>query len=290
MFIGLLVFTTVSFTACQNTKSAENQRGAMVDDVPLDRRIGTIESLGGIPTSSQGTHLLKLKDGSNILLRSLNINLDDTKYKDKTVEVRGLLTYTKANKQVMDVQNIDILEEAPVEEKAKVTTKDYKNTTMRISLKYRDDFELNEDSKSVSFTKKIVDPSTTTAKDASMGKMLSSRIHGIYIKTTAHKEGETLADFLKLKGTSSDLLPSDYSKSKIGTTGIDALKQTSVDGLTIHFYFEHANSFYEMSYIGSDDSENLTDQNHFYEMLNSLTFLNAEPASTTSSTSTKEKK
>ncbi|MEZ4087114.1 MAG: hypothetical protein R3B71_02125 [Candidatus Gracilibacteria bacterium] len=86
-----------------------DENGIVVDEMPQDRRIGVIEELDDNDTV--GTHRLRLDDGDTILLQSAAINLGDDKYDEVGVEVRGVITYTKGNKPLMEVTNIDILED-----------------------------------------------------------------------------------------------------------------------------------------------------------------------------------
>ncbi|HLG25483.1 MAG TPA: hypothetical protein VI588_01660, partial [Candidatus Gracilibacteria bacterium] len=95
------------FSGCQS----QNKDAGHIDEMPLDRRVGIIKSLGSIRTESAGTHLLQLDDGSTILLKSLAINLDDERYSSVTVEVRGVITYTKDEKPIMEILNIDVLDQ-----------------------------------------------------------------------------------------------------------------------------------------------------------------------------------
>lgn len=94
-----------SLTGCQSDSNAQSNNFPM-----LTRKIGIIRSLGGAKTSNEGTHLLQTNNGDTILLKSNEIDLDDEKYNNKTVEVRG--EWIELNsEQLFDVKNIDVLDE-----------------------------------------------------------------------------------------------------------------------------------------------------------------------------------
>lgn len=251
VFVGLL-----ALTGCQ---SADPQEGIKIDDVPMDRRIGTISSLGAANTS--GTHLLRLTDGDTILLKSLSINLDDSKYKDEQVEVRGVLTYTKGEKPLMEVQSIDILEGYELEITEAPEWKTYSSTLY--SIRYRDDFVMEKDSAGVTFTKTIeseeVEGSTQETEEDEL-------IDVVTITVASKDEDETLVDFLGVESDdSADLLAEGYTKSKVGPLNLEAVKESSDGSLT--FFVEGDANFYTISFEASDHPDALKHENLFYEML-----------------------
>lgn len=284
-FLGLLLIATmtVSLTACKKTAIRETDN---IEHAPLDRRIGQIESLGGIKTSSQGTHLLKLDDGSAILLKSLNVDLDNQKYRSKIVEVRGLLDYTKDKKQIMDIENIDILEEAAAQQPVIVRWKDYVNPALGFEARYRDDFQIQEEPEQVRFIRQVKSEIPSLEKTAQKTQIetqqkdtFSTQVikeHIIVVAIKPHTSEQTLLQFLGLENDSMNVLyAAGLTKSKIGTNGLDAYKKETSDkngvkGKNIYFYIDHNNIFYEIHFAGSENGQVLEDQNVFYDFINSF--------------------
>lgn len=254
--LALIASSALLLVGCQ---SGDPNQGITIDDVPLDRRIGVISSLGSVPTTSQGTHLLKLDNGDTILLKSLSINLDDEKYADTAVEVRGILTYTKGDKPLMEVQNIDILENYVLEDRDAPEWKTYSSTLF--SIDYRDDFELEKDSQGVTFTKTI-EPEDMEDEDEPLEDVVS-------VTLAPKEEGLDLLDFLSLDSDdSSELLSRGFTRSQIGRENYPAVRRSEDSTLT--FYVEGEVNFYTLQLETSDHEDALKHENIFFDMLNTF--------------------
>lgn len=270
-FIGLGIM--FAFYGCQMLQPKETPPN--VDEQPLDRRIGLIKSLGGVKTSSQGTHLLQLDDGSTILLKSLQINLDDLQYSGKNVEVRGLITYTTDGKQIMEVENIDILQNETPASEQQVSWEDYASAGLNFSIKYRSDFKVDDtDSTKVSFSKEVQpEPVTQQTLQTEASTQSGPVSHDFIIEKTDLKKDELLT-FLKLKDDSSaELLAKGFTKSKVGAMSMDSLKKT--DGNKI-IYYVVGDPVYQITLDSGSDQETLSDQNLFYEMLGTFRIMGAD--------------
>lgn len=274
--IAFTVFTigAVVISGCQS--QPENDI-TFNDELPMDRRIGEIKSLGGVRTESQGTHLLQLDNGDTILLKSLAINLDDDKYSDETVEVRGVLTYTKDSKPLMEVMNIDILEQYEAEEAAKAKWKVYDNDQYGFTIKYRDDFEVKESLDSVTFeileeTDSDVEAAVSQdidamseSEDMEVAEQMDIR-HLVSVKVEDNEDG--LLSYLDLESDSSeDLLAAGLTKSKIGSNNLEAYKSEAMDGAGLYFYVATNDYIYTISFEAGSDTDFRDAQNLFYEML-----------------------
>lgn len=279
----IIMFALTGLSGCQIFPSQQPEQGD-IDHSPRDRRIGVIQSLGSVKTSSQGTNLLIMDDGTTILLKSLAINLDDSKYLAKKVEVSGLLTYTTGdNKQIMEVESIDILDDAPVvtQQSAAVSWREYVNAGLGFSVKYRDDFTVDESGQFVTFTRAVspdaIAVSSTEERTPGIDEPLE---HTISLSATSHDSGKTLlGDVLKLTNDNpTTLLAAGISKSKIGLDGISAYKKISPESQSVHFYFDADGKFFEVSYQGGGDSQSIEDQNVFYDFLASFKLMNGTPA------------
>lgn len=280
VMVALVFTTTFTFFGCQMFSSPNTTDNLDIDHQPLDRRIGVLESLGGIRTTNQGTHLLKLDDGTTILLKSLAINLDDSKYSGKKIEVGGVLTYTTDNKQMMEVQNIDVLDVSLTEETQQTGWKDYTNITWGFGLKYREDFKMTEKDSLITFVRPVPEASSggfTQPTSSSTQALAFVTEHVITVEAIHHESTITLLQYLNVKSDSStDLLTAGFTKSKVGLYSNDAFKKTSSDGKLIEFYLagpEKFSPFYHISYRGGTDNQNLEDQNIFYDVLASFRFL-----------------
>lgn len=273
------------FYGCQFFQS--NSEQSQVDEAPQDRRIGVLKSLGGIRTSNQGTHILELDNGDTVLLKSLQLNLDDEKYLNKTVEVSGVLNYTTDKKQIMEVMSIDVISDSSSQEMKTVSWKDYSNQQLGITIRYKDDLKVKDtDSDSVTFQRDLTpddfsqtagstEESDTSEVSGSSSQLILSHKLTLSAKATS---AASLNDYLKaeypeLKSESqSDLLSAAISKSKIGADSLDAYKKVETENgrAVVHYYLMADNKIYTISIETGNDKRTLDDQNIFYEMLASL--------------------
>ncbi len=273
--IAFTAFTigAVVISGCQS--QPVNDKG-FNDDLPMDRRIGEIKSLGGVRTESQGTHLLQLDNGDTILLKSLAINLDDDKYSGETVEVRGVLTYTKDSKPLMEVMNIDILEQYEAEEAAKAKWTTYNNDELGFSIKYRDDFEIKENLDGVRFeiieeNKDVNEEEDTTVDVETSGEENAENDpmeirHLVSVK--AEKNDDGLLNYLDLESDDNeDLLAAGLTKSKIGEDDLDGYKSEAMDGAGLYFYVANDEYIYTIGFEAGSDVGFREAQNLFYEMM-----------------------
>ncbi len=249
-------FLLLSVFAISGCVSNDNDNGLKIDDFPLDRRIGSIVSLGTATTSSHGTHLLKMDDGDTILLKSVSINLEDAKFKDKFVEVKGVLTEVEGDKPIMEVINIDVIENHVVEESAVTSWKPWTGDLFQIN--YMDDFEVDASENSVSFTKIVVND--------------VSEMKDVVLISFEKKDGkETLADKLGISiDESSSSISNGLIESKIGRQNITAYKKGNPGDSMLVYYAEDDSYFYTISFEAGNKDDQLKSENIFYEMLSSF--------------------
>ena len=269
LFFILLVVSVMAlgFYGCQFLQP-KTEPVSVDDSMPLDRRIGLLKSLGGVKTSNQGTHVLQLDDGNTILLKSLQLNLDDPKYLTKTVEVRGLLTYTTDRKQMVEVMNIDLVQEEAALSAQAVSWKDYAGKSLGIEIKYRDDLVLGDQTDGIVSFSRQIEPETLTMETVETSQ-LKLPVHEMTIARKLLGEGETALSSLGVKkDDQGDLLAAGLSRSKIGSGNYDALKKA--DGGLINYYIEVGGYLYTIKIDCGSDEKTLADQNLFYEMLGTL--------------------
>ena len=258
--LTFMLVTSLAFLGgCGSQGSDLDENGIVVDEMPQDRRIGVIEELDNDDTV--GTHRLRLDDGDTILLQSAAINLDDDKYSDVGVEVRGVITYTKGNKPLMEVTNIDVLEDYVIEDTKAAQWTEYDGSLF--SIRYRDDFEMEKSDGEVTFTLAI-EPEDEDAEPS------DEPMEDIFTIFYAPKEeDEDLLGYLGLESDGAEhLLPAGLARSKVGVLNLDALKKEE-DGV-VTFYVEGENNFFELSFEVSDHENALKHENLFYEMLGSF--------------------
>ena len=253
------------------------EKAATIDEQPNERRIGVIRSLGGLKTSNQGTHLLQLDSGDTVLLKSLMINLDDPMYSGKMVEVRGAMTYTTDNKQLMEVLNIDVVQDSPTTQEMKqLSWQTYDNASMGFSVKYRSDMKVSASGDSVNFEKKV-ESSTSglmSGTEEVSGSQETEKAHVFTVKSSEVGSQSFLTwlktEFPTLKSdSSSDLLVAGLTKSKVGSSSLDAVKHT--EGSVVNYYVNGDKNYYIIHIDSGTDGSSLDDQNLFYEMLSSFT-------------------
>jgi hypothetical protein len=282
VLMAVCVLSMLGFSGCQMFPGNQQAPQGNVDATPLERRIGVIQSLGGVKTSSQGTDLLLMDDGSTMLLKSLAFNLDDAQYVGKKVEVSGVITFTTDQKQLMEVENIDVLQDVPVTQQQpqqSATWTDYVNAGLGFQVKYRNDFTVAENGQAVTFTR-AVSPDAFMMNGANTQEAsLSTEValnHVITVSAQPHTSTESLiTDFLKLSDDKdSTLNQAGYSRSLIGSGSIQSFKHVSSDGKNVAFYFDDGTNFFQVNYMGGGDSQNVEDQSVFYEFLSYFQLLN----------------
>jgi hypothetical protein len=258
-----------------------------------ERRIGMIQSLGGAFTSSQATHLLKMDDGKNLYLKSDGIDLSNSKYDDKQVEVMGEIVRTTDGNQVMTVKNIDILDTENGQQDNTPQWIDFKSDNLNLSFKYRDDYTVTESTGEVLIQKKpLVEEKKTSAFDslkdstgASEGSSSgnTSAVDDNMAKIMFKVISDSDEGFLSAMGisslNSSDLLAEGYNRSKITQKAVEAYKKTQNGGGQIDYYFKAGAKGYKASFVAGSDEKTLTeDQNMFYDILSSTEFGDSQSA------------
>ncbi|MFC1747758.1 hypothetical protein ACFL2V_03030 [Pseudomonadota bacterium] len=267
MFIKKIIGLLIGFSLLMIVGGCQQNGEEIIDEQPLDRRIGTIKSLGSVKTSNQGTHILELDSGDTVLLRSIIINLDDSKFRKNVVEVRGVLNYTKDGKQIMTVSNIDVLEAEVEEESDSSEWITYSSSRLGFSLTYRSDFDLDDEGSQVSFIKEF----TPDEEDSD-----ETIEHTFTVKRTLLTEDD-LISYLGLDDDSaSALLAKSMSKSKVGEQSLNAIKETFDDKQKSVYYIENGEYLFMIEIDSGDDEKSLVDQNVFFEMLNTFRLSDAE--------------
>jgi hypothetical protein len=256
MQLGLLSLIFV-FAGCQT----DRQNSVNVIENPLERRIGVIKSLGDVPNSS-GTHILTLDNGDTVFLKSDSVNLDDEKYKEKTVEVRGNISYVNSGKALMSVHNIDVIDQnyLPKEEEA-AKWQMYEDELNGFSIKYHTSFEVKKLLNGVEFIKDSQKKADEDTENFDVKYVITAEIIA--------KQGKNLLEYLGLNDDPSSLLSEGYVKSRIGTQSLQGYKKQMASDIS--FILEGEDNFYKISYSGTDGGDTMIYLNMFYDMVSSFT-------------------
>lgn len=260
------------FSACQkNTTVNPDQFQKLA--MSQEKRLGVIQSLGGALTASQATNLLRMDNGKTLYLKSAVIDLNAEKYTGKEVEVMGEMYRTTDGGETMDVKNIDIIDTVVIPTQDLPVWEDYSSDSLGIVLKYRNDFELNENGTLIEIKQKqpisstvntlIQNSSAKTWKGADIKLELLSK--------------DVSFDLAKEMGVASlnaaDVLTGGYNRSKITQKGLDAYKKTDVTGKAINYFLKNSDGTYKISFDAGEQTDALiVNQNLFYDMLASIDF------------------
>ncbi len=276
--IGVLFLCSIflMMTACQKSSGTDKA----LSSHPLDRRIGSVSSIGNVP-HVKGTNILTLDDGSTILLNSTKINLDDPKYKNKRVEVRGFSDYASDGKQLMEVENIDVLAGAITTQPLEALTwKDYNNPGLGFGIKYRNDFEVkdapNGENGVLLWNPVEVVPTTqATTQQTQVKTQQGQSGYSVQITLMPVKSQKDFTASLSLKNENpspTELLTAGLVQSKIGTNSLVAYKKTDATGKIVDFYVNDAPKFFHITFnTQAIPDDQFTDaQKLFYEMVASF--------------------
>lgn len=276
LLTGLFFVSLAFFFGCQSTRSPDPSKvKQMIQN--QEKRIGVIESLGGAKVSSQATHLLRMENGSTLFLKSSVLALADQKYGDIQVEVAGNILRTTDGNEVMEVMNIDMVDRKTSTINEAPQWVDYTSENLQLSLKYRDDYKLQEEDDKVTLikTQKTAEESLKTVNDtlANGNTDASAQKEAtITIKVISKDAGFNLIEAMGVPSDSTaDLLAKGYNKSKITQKALDAYKQSGADGSQISYFVKSGYS-YQINYTVGQKDTAITDQNMFYDIMASIDF------------------
>ncbi|MFA5829722.1 MAG: hypothetical protein WC843_04470 [Candidatus Gracilibacteria bacterium] len=276
--IGVLFLSSIflMMTACQKSSGTDKA----LSSHPLDRRIGSVSSIGNVP-HVKGTNILTLDDGSTILLNSTKINLDDPKYKNKRVEVSGFSDYASDGKQLMEVANIDVLAGAITTQPLEALNwKDYNNPGLGFGIKYRNDFEVKdapngENGVLLWNPVEVVSGTQATTQQTQVKTQQGQSGYSVKITLLPVKTQKDFIASLSLKNENpspTELLTAGLVQSKIGTNSLVAYKKTDATGKIVDFYVNDAPKFFHITFnTQAIPDDQFTDaQKLFYEMIASF--------------------
>jgi hypothetical protein len=269
----LVLFSVILLTGCGGAKTP-NPEDVKKMTLNQERRIGVLQSLGGAFTSSQATHLLRMDDGKTLALKSSTVELKSEKYSGKEVEVMGEILRTTDGNQVMTVESIDIIDTEGLVDNQIPQWVDYNSDNLKISFKYRDDYQVEENERII-ITKKPSEEKTEGTEETSPEKagMTPKTVTEIQMEKVSEDQ-EGLLSAMGVKSLeSSDVLAEGYNRSKITQKAIEAYKKSENSGKYIIYFFQIGNSGYKVSFKAVEEDANLLEeQNMFYDILASIDF------------------
>lgn len=264
---------TFTTTSCSLFGGEENE--VIFESNVQEKRVGMLKSLGGISVE-EGTHLLELENESTIRLRSLNIDLDNEKYLSKKVEVRGPIAITNDEKELMDVQSIDLAEDEEEEESIVGIETDYTNAKLGIHLTYLDSWELTEEDTTLIFTAQQAKTVEKEEDDDTLEDEVESKTPKqdvVIIERIPNPQKKPLEMFLQLPSEAADLLALGYNQTLVGTDHLDGLKKESGDRYEIDVWLIRGEYVYQFTFLGSKHVDVAKNRNTFFSMIASFKFV-----------------
>jgi hypothetical protein len=245
-----------------------------LDDAVQEKRIGSLKSLGGMSVGD-ATHLLEMTDNDTIRLRSLNINLDQEKYLNKDVEVRGVIGTASDNKEVMDVVSIDLAEDELEDAMIIGEEKEYKNADFGFNLTYLDSWKVEENDTEVVFTAPVP-VEEETEEDSSVEEEVIET-DKVVISKEANPDKLSVQAYLSLPSDPNELIISGYTKSLVGVDQLEGLKKESPDRMEIDVWLDRNDTIYQLTFIGTDNKDTLNNRNTFFNMVGSFKLIGFTP-------------
>lgn len=274
ILVMLFVFA-IGTTGCWPFGGEEDT--TLTEQQVQQKRVGTLKSLGGMSVG-EGTHLLEISGGHTIRLKSENIDLNQEKYLNKKVEVRGYIEKAEDGKDVMDVRSIDLDED----EMEQGIEQEYKNADLGFSLTYLDSWKIETSDDEVTFTATVPDEEDedeTMEEDAEAVdideeiEVETTEPDMIIIKRAPNPDKESVETYLELPDDPDELINLGYTQSLIGIDKLEGLKKESSDKLKVDVWLARQEYVYIFRFVGTDNESTLNNRNTFYSMLSTFKFI-----------------
>jgi len=273
LVLVMLFIFAIAATGCWPFGGEEET--TLTEQQVQQKRVGTLKSLGGMSVG-EGTHLLEVSGGHTIRLKSENIDLNQEKYLNNKVEVRGYIEKAEDGKDVMDVRSIDLDED----EMINGTEQEYKNADLGFSLTYLDSWEIESNDDEVTFTAAVpeeevedeaMEEDTEAAEDEEETESMEPDM--IIVKRVPNPDKETVETYLELPDDPDELITLGYTQSLIGIDKLEGLKKESADKLEVDVWLARQEYVYIFRFVGADNETTLNNRNTFYSMLSTFKFI-----------------
>lgn len=255
----------------------EEDDNTLMEQRIQEKKVGTLKSLGGISVS-EATHLLEMKDDSTMRLKSPNIDLDNEKYLNNKVEVRGYISKTEDNRDIMEVMSIDIAEEQKEDEDKKIgEEKEYKNTDLGFTLTYLDNWDVEEEENSVIFEAPVKETEEEETSRSGETEETDKEPDTVVIRQMPNPGNESLAEYLNLPSDPNELITEGYTETQVGPDQLEGLKKQSPDQQEIDIYLARDPYIYQFTFEGGGNPDTALNRNTYFTMVSSFKFIGFTP-------------
>lgn len=222
---------------------------------------GTLKVQTGLYADLPGTHFLEMDD-KKLPLSSLIVNLSDSKYLNKQVEVKGLVKESSNKEEFLEVETIKIVGDDVAEGSWEV----YKSANLGFKIAYKNNWTLDETAKDQVV---FVSPEGVSGDKVTVARK------------AAAKDADLPTTAIKFYGSKAQ----QATTSKIGKDNMEALKLTADKDKDITYVLKRYEWAYIITFDGVSESTIVENKNVFHEMLLDFQFQGlTESASTTEST------
>ncbi len=209
---------------------------------------GSLRVQTGVYADLPGTHFLET-DSEKLPLSSLAINLSDSKYLNKEVEVRGVMKESTNREEFFEVESIKLLGDDSGEGSWEV----YKSDNLGFKIAYLNNWTIDES---------VKDQISFKSADSSGDKVVIAR-------KSADKEADLKTTAIKFFGGKAE----QATSSKVGKDSMDALKLSADNDHDIIYVFKRYEWAYIVTFDGAVDSDNVESKNSFNQMMLDFQFL-----------------
>lgn len=279
IMVLLLTLSSLSILGC---KSQELSEPLTRDYQTLD---GQMTSLGGIKVNKLITNVFQSDDGQVYYAYSDRYDLNDTQYLSKRIQAYGLVTtHSELDKSLFEIRRISDATEVKVETTT-VENKEYSNQEIGFKLSYSNDWQLEENSSSVSFIAPIEVSSSTGSSTGEVSVSTESKDPDVvFVKVTSSKLTKNSSDQVDERADEiRDFVRVNYSNlvgvgSELSYLGVDKLFAVRYKTLTgdIYYFIPKSASLFEISFNHSSTEDKVKHTNTFFDMIASFRFIPAE--------------
>lgn len=280
----MLAVFTITANGCSLFGGGEDT--TFLADAPQEKRVGILKSLGGMSVGD-ATHLLEIKNDDTLRLRSLNIDLDQDKYLNNNVEVRGAIGTASDGKKVMDVVSIDLAEEESEDAMVIGDPKEYTNADFGFTITYLDSWEIEESDTEIVFTAPLplkedeelamTEEDSTTVDNESDLEEEEIQPDRVVISKEPNPNKLSLESYLAIPDDPNELIISGYTKSLVGVNQLEGLKKESPDKMEVDIWLDRNDTIYQLTFIGTDNENTLSNRNTFFNMVSSFKLIGFTP-------------
>lgn len=244
-----LLILAVSLTFLTGCFGSSTDIQGDIDHKVGDTYSGVLKIQTGLYADLPGTHFLEIDGGKKLPLSSLAINLSDSKYLNKQVEVTGLKKESSNSEEFLEVESIKLLGSDVTEGSWEV----YKSDTLGFKIAYKNNWTIDESAK---------DQIVFTSPDTSSEKV-------VVAKKAADKDADLKTTAIKFYGSKAE----QATSSKVGKDGMDALKMSADKDHDVIYVFKRYEWAYLVTFDGSTDNTDLDNKNTFNQMMLDFQFL-----------------